>query len=152
MMALAPFFALPAHERRLAVEACLCLLAVRLVLGILPFRVALRLLRAAPAEAPVEFTGGRIDPAASREIARAIARAARHAPFRALCLQQAFAALLMLRRRGLSASVHLGLAREAGSGALAAHAWCRCGALPVTGVEAADGFVPVAVFAASGAL
>ena len=149
-MPLAPFFALPARERCLAVEACLCLLAVRLALGILPFRVALRVLRAVLAEAPVEFTNGRTDPAASREIGRAIARAARHAPFRALCLQQAFAAWLMLRRRGLSASVHLGLAREAGS--LVAHAWCRCGALPVTGVEAADGFVPVAVFAASGAL
>ena len=60
----------------------------------------------------------------------------------------------MLRRRGLAATVHLGLARESGTGAssaraLAAHAWSRCGAVPVTGVEAADGFVPVASFAAT---
>jgi hypothetical protein len=104
----------------------------------------LRLLRIVPGD-----TGaGRIAAAEAGEISRAIARAARHVPFRAVCLQQAFAALLMLRRRGLCATIHLGLARESGTGGLTAHAWSRCGAVPVTGVAEARGFVPVAAFAA----
>jgi hypothetical protein len=55
----------------------------------------------------------------------------------------------MLRRRGLSATIHLGLARESGAGALSAHAWSRCGEVPVTGVAEARGFVAVAAFAAA---
>jgi hypothetical protein len=142
MALLVRFFSLPACERGTVVEAAVSLFAVRLALGVLPFPRALLLLRAAPGEAG----GGRIDAAVADQVGRAIARAARHVPFRAVCLQQAFAALLMLRRRGLAATVHLGLVREPG-GVLAAHAWSLCGALPVTGVAAAPGFVAVAVFA-----
>jgi len=144
MAALARLLALPAREQGYVVEAVLSLLAVRLTLGLLPFPLALRLLHIAPGDAG----NGRIDAAEAHEVSRAIARAARHAPFRAVCLQQAFAALLMLRRRGLAATIHLGLARETGTLVLTAHAWSRCGELPVTGTEMADGFVAVAVFAA----
>jgi hypothetical protein len=69
-------------------------------------------------------------------------------PFRAVCLQQSFAALLMLRRRGLAATVHLGVAREQSGEALTAHAWSHCGDVPVTGVAVAHTFAPVVVFAA----
>jgi hypothetical protein len=142
--ALGRFLALPAREQGHVVEAGLSLFAARLALGILPFPRALRLFRIAQGE-----TGaGRVTAFEAREISRAIARAAGHVPFRAVCLQQAFAAFLMLRRRGLSATVHLGLAREAGTAGLKAHAWSRCGELPVTGGEMAQGFVPVAAFAA----
>jgi hypothetical protein len=48
----------------------------------------------------------------------------------------------------LAATVHLGLAREDGSDDLKAHAWSRCGEVPVTGVAQAREFVPVAAFAA----
>lgn len=144
MPALARFLALPARAQGRLVEAVICLLAVRLALALLPFPRALRLLRIVHGET----SPGRIGAAEAAEVGSAIARAARHVPFRAACLQQAFAALLMLRRRGLSATVHLGLARGAGAAPLQAHAWSRCGALPVTGVEAAKGFVPVAAFAA----
>ena len=139
------FLVLPAAERRRLLEAVCMLFAVRLVLAVLPFRLALRLLRIAPGEAP---GAGRVAAAEAQEIGRAIDRAARHVPFRAVCLQQAFAAVLMLRRRGLDGTLYLGLARPAGGDGLAAHAWSRCGAVPVTGVAAAEGFVQVAVFAA----
>src|SRR5207244_2716133 len=127
------------------IEAALTLLGVRVILGVLPFRLAVQLLRVTPAKSG---DGGRVVAAEADAIGRAIARAARHVPFRAVCLQQAFAALLMLRRRGLAATIHLGLARETGTLVLTAHAWSRCGELPVTGTEMADGFVAVAVFAA----
>lgn len=144
MRALGRFFSLPAGEQGRAVEAALSLLLVRFAFAALPFPRALRLLRIVPGETGV----GRVAAAEAREVARAIARGARYVPFRAVCLQQAFAALLMLRRRGLVATVHLGLAREAGAETLKAHAWTFCGAVPVAGVETAVGFVPVAAFAA----
>jgi hypothetical protein len=139
---LARFFALPAVERRRACEAALLLLVVRIVLALLPLPWALRLFGVAQGT-----TGsGRVDPEQAALVAQAIARAARHVPFRAVCLQQAFAALLMLRRRGLAATVHLGLLREGSE--LKAHAWSRCGDVPVTGLPAAQGFTPVAAFVA----
>src|SRR5690242_11484210 len=105
------------------------LLVVRLLLALLPFPRVLRLLRVAPGRE----SGGRRSAAEAGEVGRAIARAARHVPFRAVCLEQAFAAALMLRRRGLAATVHLGVAREASEPELKAHAWSRCCDIPVTG-------------------
>lgn len=139
---LARFAALPADEKGRTIEAAVYLLAVRLVFGLLPLPRALRVFGIAQSQ-----TGqGRIAAAEAERIGRAIARAARHVPFRAVCLQQAFAALLMLRRRGLAATVHLGLIRE--DSELKAHAWSHCGEVPVTGVAVASGFAPIAAFAA----
>lgn len=135
------FFALPASERRCTCEAALCLLVVRVTLALLPLPRALRLFGIAQGA-----TGsGDVDPERAALVGRAVARAARHVPCRAVCLQQAFAALLMLRRRRLAATVHFGLLREGDE--LKAHAWSRCGEVPVTGVAAAHGFTPIAAFA-----
>lgn len=141
--ALLRFVALPLREQARTVEAALCLLAVRAALALLPLPSVLRLFRIIQGEAS---TGRIADPAAAA-VGRAIARAARNVPFRAVCLQQAFAALLMLRRRGLGATIHLGVAR-ADTGGLRAHAWSRCGDIPVTGFAAAPAFVSVAAFTA----
>lgn len=131
---------LPALERGPTCEAVLLLLIVRVALALLPLGAVLRLFRIHQGAA----AAGRIDRHAADVIARAIARTSRHVPFRAVCLQQAFAALLMLRRRGLAATVHLGVLREGVE--LNAHAWTECGDVPVTGVSVAQGFTPVAVF------
>jgi hypothetical protein len=139
---LAKFVALPMGEKGRTVEAACYLLAVRLAFGLLPLQRALQLFGIVRSE-----TGsGRISAPEADLIGRAIARAARNVPFRAVCLQQAFAALLMLRRRGLPATVQLGLLREGDE--LKAHAWSLCGEVPVTGVVQAKGFTPIAAFAA----
>jgi hypothetical protein len=139
---LSRFFALPADERRRTCEAALFLLVVRIALALLPLPRALQLFGIAPGETG----GGRIDPEQATLVGRAVARAGRNVPFHAVCLQQAFAALLMLRRRGLAATVHFGLLRDGHE--LKAHAWSRCGEVPVTGEAAARGFTPIAAFAA----
>jgi hypothetical protein len=144
MTALWRFFALTAAERRRTCEAVLLLLVVRIVLALLPLPRALRLFGIA--QGAGGQGQGKVDPDQAAQIAQAIARAARHVPFRAVCLQQAFAALLMLRRRGLAATVHFGLLRDGRE--LKAHAWSRCGEMPVTGAAAANGFAAVAVFSA----
>jgi hypothetical protein len=140
--ALARFFGLPAAERRRTCEAALLLLVVRIALALLPLPSALRLFGVAQGT----MSRGQVDQDQAALVGRAIARAARHVPFRAVCLQQAFAALLMLRRRGLAATVHFGVLREGNE--LKAHAWSLCGEVPVTGVAAARGFAPVAEFGA----
>ena len=144
MGALDRFFRLPPVERRRAVAAVFYLLAVRVAFGLLPFSRALKLFCIAQGEAG----SGRIAVSEAGEVSRAVARAARHVPFQAACLQQAFAALLMLRREGLTATVRLGLAHTDDGANLKAHAWSHCGEVPVTGVAEAQGFVPIAAFVA----
>ena len=142
--AFARFLALPPAAQGRTVEAMVLLLVVRLLLWLPPFRRVLTLLRVAPGHE----SGGRRSAVEAGHVGRAIARAARWAPFRAVCLQQAFAAALMMRRRGLAATVHLGVAREPPGDDLTAHAWSRCGDIPVTGEAAASDFTAVAAFAA----
>ncbi len=144
MAKLARFAAWPMGDKSRAAEAAFYLLIVRLAFGLLPLQRALQLFGIVRSE----IGAGRVSATEAELVGRAIGRAARHVPFRAVCLQQAFAAFLMLRRRGLAATVHLGLMREDGSADLQAHAWSLSGTTPVTGVAAARGFTPIAAFAA----
>jgi len=139
-------FRLPAGELRLAIEALLILALMRALLVVLPFRLAMARL-ALHTQAPVgEGQGaGEHDAAVIGSVGRALRRAATVAPFRAVCLQQALAAAVMLRRRGLRTEVHFGVAKLDGS-PLAAHAWSVCRGVVVTGESGMERFTPLAVF------
>lgn len=132
--------AMPPTERRLALEALMALAEARLTLALLPFpkamaRLGLRIGRTGEAAA---------NPDIREAITIAVRRAAGVAPFRAVCLQQAVAAALMLRRRAQPIEVHFGVARN--DGALVAHAWALCGGFAVTGGERSQDYTPIAVF------
>jgi len=129
------------RERWLIIEAATFLLWARLTFAALPLPVALRLMGARPGVGP----RGRVAENEATDIGVAIVRASRYVPFRAVCLQQSFASLLMLRRRGLKASVHFGIRNGS---MLAAHAWSSSGPIQVTGHALADDFVSIAVFTA----
>ncbi len=135
--------AMPGAERRLLIEAVLALALARLALAALPFRVAMRW-HGLRLDLPPE-TAGRDDGAEARLIGRAVARAARRLPLRAVCLQQAVAASSMLRRRGLPVEIHFGLARSK-EGELTAHAWCSSAEVAVTGAAEADEYTQVAIY------
>ncbi|HEX8616177.1 MAG TPA: lasso peptide biosynthesis B2 protein [Thermoanaerobaculia bacterium] len=77
----------------------------------------------------------------------AIAAVSRRAPWRCMCLEQAVAAKMMLRRRGIEQTLYLGVAREPDSTAVKAHAWLRCGSYYVTGGEGRDAYTVVSTFA-----
>ncbi|MBO9500676.1 lasso peptide biosynthesis B2 protein [Brevundimonas sp. A19_0] len=99
----------------------------------------------------VQSAGGR--PAVSRDeilpVRRAVRRAARNVPWRALCFEQGLAVQAMLRRRGLSCVLHYGIAREPTPGrGLQAHVWVTSGGHMVIGEEAAPRFVELARFPA----
>ena len=120
------------------------LLTLRLLFALLPLRWALKLVQRRRGA----LGSGEASLLVANDISRAIGRATRHLPFRIACLHQAFAALLMLRRRNFSATVHFGLARGSNPNGLKAHAWCVCGEVPVIGVECASSFTSIAAFTA----
>lgn len=140
---------LTAAERWLAVEAFALLAFVRVVLALLPFKRATQHLGLRPesAGAQPEEDGAAVATPSILLVRDAVRRAASVAPFRAVCLQQAFAAALMLRRRGHAVQVHFGVAKD-GDGTLAAHAWSLCQGTLVTGGEQMPRFRPISVFVA----
>lgn len=123
------------------IEAVLALATARLALAILPFHVVMRCFGLRQDQKP----NGRIAAHQARSIGRTIRRVARYMPFRAVCLQQALAAALMLRRRHLAVQIHIGLAHKP-DGDVHGHAWCLSGGAEVTGVEEAAGFAPIVVY------
>jgi hypothetical protein len=122
------------------VEAIACLALARVAVIALPFRVLAPRLGMRHAETPAAPCGD----SASRRVAWAVAAAARRAPWRAECLEQAIAGKAMLRRRGIASTLYLGLTRDP---AAAAHAWLRVGDLNVTGGADVARYAVVASFA-----
>jgi hypothetical protein len=138
---------LPARERRLVLEAVLTLATARALLAVLPFRHAIRRLglqHRSNTDAGLTISSAAADPIIGA-IGRGIGRAQRIVPFRAVCLQQACAAAVMLRRRGLAAEVHFGVT-AAGDASMSAHAWSVCGGDIVTGAAGIDAHTRIAVF------
>lgn len=141
MWALGRLTALSPRERLLVLEALVSLLWVRFVFAALPLTYALRLMKVRAVGSATTNTRAQ----SACEVQLAISRAARHAPFKAACLQQAFAGFSMLRRRGLSATVHFGVKHSADR-SLVAHAWSNSGNTPITGAALISEYVPIAIF------
>ena len=66
-------------------------------------------------------------------------RAARYVPFKAVCLPQAMAARVMLKRRGVESVMHFGAAKGTEK-PLDAHAWLDAAGVEVTGYPVAEEF------------
>lgn len=90
-------------------------------------------------------------------VGRMVARVARLAPTRAVCLQQALATHRMLRRRGHKTAVMFGVARPDGTGAsdgldandadIVAHAWVEAHGVIANGARAdLDRFAVVGLY------
>ena len=68
-------------------------------------------------------------------------------PWKAVCFQKGLALQLMLRRRGVRAKLHYGVAQTAAEG-LRAHVWISVGSTVVLGGETASEFTCLATFPA----
>lgn len=138
---------LPLRRRLLMVEAALWLLIARIWLLAVPFRrVAPRLGQTLAGDSGAEAKAG---PEAflAREIGWAVTRAADNVPFRAVCLQQAVAAKLMLRRRGVNSLLSFGVTLKAkDSPGISAHAWLDAEGVKVVGYPVPSTFARVACF------
>lgn len=137
------------RRRALVVEAVLWLALARIALLTMPFQKIAR--RLGTFRGPAEGRAAALDPGAAghaetaREIGWAVTRAARYLPFKAVCLPQAMAAKLMLRRRGVVAVLSFGVGRDAG-GAFESHAWLYAAGVEVTGYPIAAQFTEIACF------
>lgn len=138
------------RRRLLAVEAVECLVAARLALVLVPFpRLADWLGTLVPPTDPralrVASEASPRDASIAREMGWAVTRAARHVPFRAVCLPQAMAAQFMLRRRGVMSVMRFGAGRGAEK-SLEAHAWLDAAGVEVTGYPVAPHLTQIACF------
>jgi Transglutaminase-like superfamily len=136
------FVAAPRADRRLLTESVICLMAARLAIALLPMSGLLR--RIGTLEEESECEPHAVAAAAARRVAAAIRAVSRHLPSLGSCLPQALAGHAMLRRRGISCTVCLGLARK--EGRLAAHAVLRSGRVVLTGGEVPEQYTPVAAY------
>lgn len=125
-----------ARDYGLAVEALLYLALARWAVALLPFRWIVRWMCAG---------GGNprsLDDSAS--VILAVERAARRAPWRAVCIHQGIAAQRMLRRRGFDSRFIYGLSTAPGQ--LEAHVWLELDEAVVIGGDIDGDFCPVACF------
>lgn len=144
-------FAQVANRRRaLLIEAVAWLLLARMCLIFIPFpRLARQLgrflppteARAIQAGSPASYDEVRL----AGEIGWAVTRAARHVPFKAVCLPQAMAARVMLKRRGVNSVLHFGAAKGQEK-PFDAHAWLDAAGVEVTGYPIAKDYTEIACF------
>jgi hypothetical protein len=124
------------EAQALVVEAALRLLTARVELAFRPFaQIAGRLGDFVAVDAPDTADRPTMPGPNARRTARRIGWAVRATaafmPFRAACLQQAVAAQAMLRRRGITGVVHLGMDRRGDR--REAHAWLEAAGVRMTG-------------------
>jgi hypothetical protein len=132
------------HDRLLLAEAVVLLGLARLAVLTLPFRWLV------PAKADESASDSPPGPdetqvASIGRVRWAVGTASRRTPWNSNCLAQALAARRMLGRRGIGSTLHLGV-RKGERGRLEAHAWLRCGDLPVTGGHGHEGYAVVGSF------
>lgn len=120
------FLSLSAAEHRLLLHVGLLLVAFRLGLWCVPYRLLRRAAEASPRDpaAPVAAD-------LPAKIALNIGRLARFIP-EATCLTQALTAHMLLRRGGYRPTLQLGVARN-DQGTFQAHAWVECNSRIVVG-------------------
>lgn len=134
------FFHLSRTERLMVIEAACLLGLARMLVITLPFRwVAKALTRKTPEnefEMPQKLVV---------KTAWAISRTSLYTPWKSNCLAKAIAGKYMLRRRRISNTLYLGVAKDE-IGEFEAHAWLKCGETIITGGNQLDRYAIVAVF------
>jgi hypothetical protein len=130
-------------ERWLLVEALLWLGIMRTAMWLLSFKQITRLLGFSLGEHHLPPIASQLKTAHC--IGWAVRATAPQAPWQSLCLAQALAAAAMLRRRRLSGSLYLGVAKDA-DGKVQAHAWLRCGDDILTGGRSYKRFIPITAY------
>lgn|SRR3990167_3543250 len=136
----------PADEWLLVFEALAALIYTRLVLIFFPFATAMTRLGLQQTDLVTSKVNAPSQNRATAEaVGRAIRRAAQISPLRAVCLQQAAAAAIMLRKRKMPVALYFGVAKDDG-GSLEAHAWSVCGNYIITGRPMVSKYVPITAY------
>lgn len=134
-------------DRWLLLEAALWLGVARLAILTVPFRGLAKHLGEQMAESP--HTDQTAFHTCLSRISWAVYTMSHYTPWESACLAQALAAKAMLRCRGITSTLYLGLAKneQAEQAGLLAHAWLRSGSMILTGGQGKDRYTVVATFA-----
>ena len=127
-------------KRILLVEAIGAVCVASLAVKLLPFKAAIRL--GSRASVPACSTS-RAD--VLSDVRWAIDAATRNLPWNAVCIHRGLATQWMLRRRGIDARLHYGLAKD-DEKALRAHVWVDALGETLVGGDEAGDYVRVATF------
>jgi hypothetical protein len=144
MSRLGKFLSLPRADRLLLAEAGFWLGVARLTILFLPFRW----IKLGWGE-PRSLSSGKSEvtpPELLDRVSWVLTTASRRLPWDCLCLAQAMAGKAMLKRRGISSTLYIGLTRD-GVSQVQGHAWLKCGKQVITGQQGMEGFTVIATFA-----
>jgi transglutaminase superfamily protein len=119
MRRLASFRRLSRWERQVFLRALVLLPIAGLGLRVLGMRRVQTLLSAIPRAADASARGDELSH--MRQVARLVAAASRHGPYRASCLPMSLTLQRLLRERGIESDLRLGVRKV--SGRFEAHAW-----------------------------
>lgn len=142
---------LPGSTKRLAVEAALFLFIARVLVLCVPLGRWRHLLGAVeePGKTGAESIAAEDPPVLGRKLGRVVRKVAPHMPFNALCLPQAITGQWMLRRRGSSSRLIIGVRRSAVDAQgrdLDLHAWLMVAGQCVIGKARGAPYVPLLAF------
>jgi len=144
MNSIRKFFRLKTPEKLMLLESIILLGFFRLILLIMPFKRIAPYLGQHMQESPMESRTEELT--VIKRISWAVQATSRRTFWKSKCLVQALTAKFMLRRRHISSTLYLGVARD-GNQSLIAHAWLRSGETTVTGAQARVDYSVVSVFA-----
>ncbi|MCP4577978.1 MAG: lasso peptide biosynthesis B2 protein [Deltaproteobacteria bacterium] len=140
----ATFLKKPLSEKALYLETTFWLGISRIAILILPFRWIAPFLGRHMASSEEDERSG--DRQAVATVSRAVRTMSRHLPWECKCLVQAISGKMMLRRRQVSSTLYLGVAKK-DDGDLIAHAWLRAGEIILLGGDGLERFGVVSTFA-----
>ena len=138
------FFKLPRDKQRLLFEAFILSGIGRFAILFLPFNKLAAFAGKYREESHERLSD--IEEATIDKIVWAVAVASRYTPWESKCFVQALTGQIMLRRRKISSTLYLGVAKDKEKKPIA-HAWLRSGSIIVTGRYGYNSFTQVAKFA-----
>jgi len=129
---------MPRQERGLLIQAWLLLIAADCALRLFPFTTLMEYGRRRSARRK-HCSMDKSLPVS--RLARLVETAGRYCPAGTTCLKEALVLSWLLARRGLPATLRIGVGQQAGS--FAAHAWLEQDGLIVLGDQGLDAYVPL---------
>lgn len=144
MNSFAKFSALSWGERFLLVESWFSLGVARFVLLTIPFRYIAPRLGKQFEQGQIPVSSGSVVPIAQK-IGWAVDVMSRRTPWKSACLAQAIAGKFMLRQRGETSMLFLGVKKD-DTGAFTAHAWLKNGDEIILGGAGHETFTILSAF------
>ena len=124
-------------ERLILMRAIIYLAAMRIGLWLLPPRVLLG--RRTASDVDTQQVDRRVTP---KQIAWSVRVVSRYLPGTRSCLVQALATQVMLARRGHTADLRIGVAKDE-AGRFKAHAWVECAGAVIIGGDGLSRYTPL---------